>query len=391
MDDFARHRDGNALYQRLRQELAPHEELNQALTKSFSATGFNYSSKSRVTNLSLANENALPATADKKVPNVAAVLDIVRGFSLNIAGALDLKSKRSEALYDLHYNKDNVEISVRLPLLVDYNAQTIYLGPSIFNIALNIASPQEITGKDQLIKINIPELMRELTGSSPELAKLYDDKRFSAQNMDLINNVFKAAIIKAVAGLDDARFSDQPLTELDKKAGVERRIQVKLGHDDTVGIILELIDTIAQTLFQEGAISKNEYAVLLLLTDEEKLDPFLQMIDLAMTQDVSIAPTGYVHALESQLTVTDPKGNFHLGLENVSAFDRYNAPQFSISPETSQLIDFKEVLKAILAINPKTKKTAPSGGVPDKDNSQTGGNDSTLPVPNGQETRDTEI
>src|SRR5690242_12160974 len=113
--------------------LPPHEELNLAVKKSFDSSGFNYSSKSRVTNISMPKLDANVATDDKKLKYAGAALGIVRGFSVNIDGALDMKNKKSEALYDLHYDKDNVEISIRLPLLIDYNTQTIYVGPSLLN------------------------------------------------------------------------------------------------------------------------------------------------------------------------------------------------------------------------------------------------------------------
>src|SRR6266568_1726192 len=104
--------------------LPPHEELNQAVKKSFDTSGFNYSSKSRITNLSFPKPDAKAAPEDKSLKYVGALLDIVRGFSVNIDGALDTKNKKSETLYDLHYNKDNVEVSIKLPLLIDYNTKT---------------------------------------------------------------------------------------------------------------------------------------------------------------------------------------------------------------------------------------------------------------------------
>ena len=110
--------------------LPPHEELTQAVTRSFDANGFNYSSKSRVTHLTVPKQDET-AAGDKDMKYVGAVADIIRGFSVNLDGALDMKSKKSEVLYDLRYDRDNVEISVKFPILVDYNTQTIYIGQSL--------------------------------------------------------------------------------------------------------------------------------------------------------------------------------------------------------------------------------------------------------------------
>jgi len=324
--------------------------------KSFDTSGFNYSSKSRITNFSFPKPDAKAAPDDKSLKFTGAILDIVRGFSISVDGAIDMQNKKSEALYDLHYNKDNVEVSIKLPLLVDYGTKTIYVGPSIFHTLLDIASPPEAGSKGKLIRINIPELLREESADSPELSKMFDGDRFSQKNMDIINNVFKASVIKAVAKLKDANFSDQPLTEQDRKAGIERRIQITMGHNDSVTVILDLIDNISQALFQEGVISKKEYAVLLTVTDRQKIDEFMKKFDMAMTQDVGVN-SGYVRNVVSRLNVADKEGKYKVGVENVSEFTDYNSPHFSIHPEASQFVDFREVLNSIKSFKTKDQKT----------------------------------
>lgn len=339
--------------------LPPHEELNQAVKKSFDTSGFNYSSKSRITNISFPKPDVKAAPDDKIGKYLGALPDIIRGFSVNIDGALDMKNKKSEALYDLHYNKDNVDVSIKLPLLIDYNTKTIYIGPSVLNTFLDIASPLDVESKGKLIRINIPELVRAESEISPEFAKLFGNDRFSQKNMDVFNNVFKVAVIKAAAKLKDANFSDQPLTEQDEKAGIERRIQIKLGHNDAVTAALDLVDSISQALFQEGVISKKEYAVLLTLTDRQKIDGFINKFDMAMTQDVGVANSGYISNVVSRLNVADKEGKYHVGLENVSEFNRYNAPHFSMIPEADKFVDFRDVLESLKALKTKDQKASP--------------------------------
>ena len=148
--------------------LPPHDELNQAAKKSLEATGFNYSSKSRFTNLVLQKQEASAGLGDKGIKGAKGIkgdkslqgdkgdkglkadkglqylgagLNIVRGFSVNIDGAIDLKGKKSEVLYDLHYHKDNVDVSIKLPLYVDSTTQTVYVGTSFLNTMLDVVSP----------------------------------------------------------------------------------------------------------------------------------------------------------------------------------------------------------------------------------------------------------
>jgi hypothetical protein len=350
--------------------LPPHEELNQAVKRSLDATGFNYSSKSRVTNLSLPKQDANAAwgAGDKGLQYLGAGLDIIRGISVNIDGAIDMKAKKSEVLYDLHYNRDNVEISIRLPLLIDYSTQTIYVGTSLLTTVLDAVSPQGPETRGKLIKIDMNDLLKEGASKSPDLAKWIGINRFSAKNMDVFNNIFKTEIQKAVTKLKDSCFIDQPLTEQDKKAGVERRIRINLDHSDSVAVVLDIIDSVAQALHQEGAIDKKEYDVLHTLTDKQVLDKFNDKITLGMTHDVGVAQSGHIGYVATQLTVADKEGNYQVGIENVSSFENYNAPRFSMAPEAGRIVDFKDVLAAMTAAKARDKNASePDGEGPDDD------------------------
>ncbi|MGD0584811.1 MAG: hypothetical protein ABSA86_03410 [Oryzomonas sp.] len=350
--------------------LPPHEELNQAVKKSLDATGFNYSSKSMVTNLSLPKQdaNAAPGAADKGLQYLGTGIDIIRGISVNVDGAIDMKAKKSEALYDLKYNRDNVEVSIKLPLLVDYNTQTIYVGTSLLTTILDAVSPQGPETRGKLIKIDMNDLLKEGASKSPDLAKWIGVNRFSAKNMDVFSNIFKTEILKAVTKLKDSSFIDQPLSEQDKKTGVERRIRINLDHGDSVAVVLDIMDSVAQALLQEGAISNKEYAVLHTLTGKQVSDKFSNKFTLGMTHDVGVAQSGHVGYVVTQLTVADKEGNYQVGIENVSSFENYNAPRFSMTPEAGRIVDFKEVLAALTAAKTKDKNAPqPDEDTPDDD------------------------
>jgi hypothetical protein len=354
------------------QSLPPHEEFNQAIKKSLDTTGFNYSLKNRITKLSIPEKDIPTDSGEKRTKYLETGLDIVRGFSLNADGAIDTKAKKSEVLYDLHYDKDNVEVSIKLPMLVDYNTQTIYVGTSLLNTILETVYPQIPATKGKLIRININEFLKENSENLPELANIIDKNSFNPKNVDSINNAVKAGILKTLAKLKDTCFSDQPLTELDRKAGVERRIRVNLSHKDSVAVVVDLVDSVLQALFQDGVIDKKEYAELLALTDKQTLDGFVDKFTMTMIFDVGIAPSGLVSRVEGQLDLADKEGNYQLGLSNVSTFSSYNAPIFSINPETSGIVDFKKVMDAIKADTEKEQNNAqPSVDAPD-DSEDTG-------------------
>lgn len=330
--------------------LPPHEELNLAAKKSLDATGLNYSSMSRITRLSIPRQEQPEDSADKRITKYLGTgLDIVRALSVNADGAIDMKAKRSEVLYDLHYDKDNVEVSIKIPLLVDYSTQTVYVGSSFLTTILETVYPQAPATRGKLIRINIAELLQESTASTPELSKLIGENRFSPKNIDVLSEAVKSGILKALAKLDDTCCSDQPLTGQDRAAGVKRRIHVQVGHGDSVNAILDLVDGVSQALFREGVISRNEYDALLMLTDKRTRDGVVDKFTMAMIFDVGIAQSGFVSHVESQLKVSDAKGGYQLGLNNVSSFSNYNTPRFSMNPEPGGIVDLKDLLGTIMA------------------------------------------
>jgi len=331
------------------QSLPPHEEINRAFTKSFDATGLNYSSKSRLTNLTVPKQAPAAVAGDKRIQYIQQGIDLLRGLSVNADGAIDTKGKRSEVLYDLHYDRDNVEVSVKIPLLVDYGTQTVYVGSSFFNTILETIYPQAPKTSGKLIRININELLQENAESPLELSKIIAGNRFSSSNIELLNNAFKAGILKAVARLKDTSFSDQALTEQDRSRGIARRIHINASHSESVALVLDLVEGVAQTLLSDGVISKNEYDTLLTLTDRQTLAGITDAFVLTAVFDVGIAPSGFVGLVESQFNMADSGGTYQVGINNVSTISNYNAPRFAMDPEKSGIVDFKELLGAMTA------------------------------------------
>jgi hypothetical protein len=340
--------------------LPPHGELNRAVKKSLGATGLNYSSESKITNLAFQKKVAQADSGDKNQKYLDTGIEILRGFSMNADGAIDMKTKRSEVICGLHYDKDNVEVSIKFPLLIDYGSQTIYVGTSFLNTIFETAFPQAPATRGKLIRINLDELLQESPVSTQKLTNLIDKNRFSSQNMESINSAGRAGILRALAQVNDSCIIDQPLTDQDKQAGIARHIHVNLSHSDSVAVAVDLIDGVAQTLFQDGVISKKEYAVLLTLTDKQSLDGFVNKFTMGAKLDVGIARSGYVGYVDSKLFFTDKEGNNQLGIDNISSFSSYNAPNFTLSPETSGIVNFKELVEAVKADKTEKQEDSPS-------------------------------
>lgn len=331
------------------QSLPPHEELSRAVKKSLDATGLNYTSKNRITNLVVQEIGAQAESDDKRRKYLETGLEILRGVSVNANGAIDKKAKRSEVIYDLHYDKDNVEISVKFPVLIDYGTRTFYVGTSVLNTIFETVFPQAPATRGKLVRINIDELLQENSESTQKLSNLIDKTRLSSWDIDSIDGAVSAGILRALAKINDTCFIDQPLTDQDRKAGIGRHIHVSLGHSDSAAVAVDLIDGVSQALFQNNVINKKEYAVMLTLTDKQSVDAFVNKFNMEMNVDVGIARSGYVGYVDSELHFADKEGKFQVGLGNVSSFSSFNAPSFSLNPETSGIVTFKELEDAIKA------------------------------------------
>ncbi|GAB7028419.1 hypothetical protein [Geotalea toluenoxydans] len=329
--------------------LPPREDLTQAVTKSFSAPGFNYSSKSRITDLTLPEK--VPSVTPSKKTKLALEtgVEVIRSLSINVDGAVDMKAKKSQVLYALRYDRDNVEFAIKVPMLVDYGTQTVYVGTSIYTTVLETLFPQAPSTKGKLVRIDLNKLLQEGAARKPQLANLVGLDLLSGKNMDLINEAIKAAVLKELPQLKDSCFSDQALSDQDKQAGVTRRIRVQLGYAESVALGLGAMASVAEALHQQEIISNDIYNVLLTFTDPKMMGDVMEKFSLTARFDVGVASSGHVSFVEGQYDVADRKGLYRVGIANVSTFSNYGAPSFTMAPGQDNVVDFTELLKAIAA------------------------------------------
>lgn len=336
--------------------LPPREELTQAVTRSFAASGFNYTSKSRITDLNVPRKD-LPKMPGKKT-NLALDkgLEVLDSLSVTLDGAVDTTAKRSQVLYALRYERDNLEVSVKLPILMDYGTQTVYLGTSIYTTVLESLYPDAPSTRGKLIRIDLNKLLQEGTAKKPELAKVVGSNLLNGKNIDLINNAIKTAVLKELPKLKEDCFADQQLSDQDREAGVIRRIRVQLGRSESVSLALGAIENVAEALYHQEIIPGQVYTVLLTLTDPKFAEAAVEKLSINATFHVGIAHSGQVAYVEGQYDMADRQEQFRLGIASVSTFSNYGAPRFTLSPEQKGIVDFTDLLKVIAA--PPAEKTA---------------------------------
>ncbi|HLD22586.1 MAG TPA: hypothetical protein VJA83_01500, partial [Sulfuricurvum sp.] len=164
----------------------PHESLKNGLMKTFDTTGYNYTSTTRITKLSFP-QNETNTTARTSLYLQKGV-DIIRGLSFGINGAIDFRDTiRSEAIYDLHYNKDNVEISMKFPFLFDYSTKTLYMGKTF----LNTIFPMQTEDEGKFIRFDLNDtLISSIIGE--ESMKQFDEKKVLSINTAIQEGTIKA-------------------------------------------------------------------------------------------------------------------------------------------------------------------------------------------------------
>lgn len=327
--------------------LPPHQEVNQALQKTLNTNGYNYTSKSKITLLAVPVKDV--KAAESKQQYIEKGLDLARSVIVSADGAIDMKAKKSEVLYNIQYDRDNVAISIKVPLLLDYTTQTLYVGTTL----LNTIFPLPAASKGKLIKVDLNEVLKLTEGKSDKLKNFLGQKNF-----DAVNEGFKQGVLKGFSSLKETRFIEQPLTSDDKAAGIARHIKVTLNHEESVGLLLVIADALVQRLYQDGILNKEEYDAFVAFTDRQKINTYLATFSMTSTLDIGLTSAGYINRIESRFNAVGKDNRYQVGIENISGFSHYDAPLFSIKPELTGTVDYKEILGSIMAAKAAAKAEA---------------------------------
>jgi hypothetical protein len=117
-------------------------------------------------------------------------------------------------------------------------------------------------------------------------------------------------------------------------------------------------DTLIQRLYQDGVLSKEEYGTLMILTDKQKIDTYLAKFSMAAILDIGLTSAGQISRIESRFSAVGKDNRYQVSVENISGFSRYDAPLFSIKPELTGTVDYKEILEVYLAAKATAKAEA---------------------------------
>lgn len=319
--------------------LPPHEALKDALDKTFDATGYNYTSSTRITKIVFPKKD--DSTSDESNISLNSLylqkgIDIIRGFSIGLNGAVDYTdSIKSEATYDFHYNRDNVEVSMKFPLLFDYSTKTLYVGKTF----LNTIFPMKEADEGKLIRFDLNDsLISTLLGED-------SIKQFEESNARSLNNAMKEGTIKAFSDINGSYFHYTPLTPNEKLSGSVQKIHVSLDRNQSISLILTITDAMIQKMYAESLLTKEVYGTYMLMSDPKQLAPLLENVNLQLDFDFGVNTNGQLVLIQSFINASDKEEKFALGIENTTFLNNFNTPQFSLDPKSSGSIDYMDVFR----------------------------------------------
>ena len=318
----------------------PHESLKNALNKTFDTSGYNYTSTTRITKITFPEETNTTSQEEKIASEKLTSLylqkgiDLIRGFSFGLNGAVNYSNSiQSEATYDLHYNKDNVEVSMRFPFLFDYSTKTLYMGKTM----LNTIFPMKAEDEGKFIRFDLNDtLISTMIGEESM-------KQFDEQKVRSINTAIKEGTIKAFSDINGSYFSYQPLNTLEKNSGSTKKVHITLDRNQSMKLILTIADSLIQKMYSESLITKEAYGSYMFISDPKQLEPLIAELNLQLDFDFGIASDGHIVYLRSLIEGSDKNDRFALGIENTTELKNFNTPKFTLDPKSSGSVDYMEV------------------------------------------------
>lgn len=336
----------------------PHDTLKNAMTKTFDVNGYNYLSTTRITKLSFPkndfnttlNENNGAEENDRTSIYLQKGVDVLRGVSFGLNGAINYSGTlQSEATYDLHYNKDNVEISMKFPFLFDYSTKSLYMGRTF----LNTVFPLKTEDEGKLIRFDLNDtLISTLIGK--EGMKQFDEKIVRS-----INGAMHQGTLKALSDMNSTLFAYRSIELKEKTAGTYTKVHLTLDRNQSLTMLMTILDATIQKMYAETIISKEAYGSYMVLSDPKQLQMLTEELNLAFDFDFGIDSDGYIVYVQTIINASDKTDRFALGIENITTLENFNAPRFTLDPARSGSIDYKKAFEEWAKLIPDESEENP--------------------------------
>jgi len=290
--------------------LSPDVAFKQGINKTFESKGYNYTGSFNVDRLSLKEDksSSMPFNSKK-------IEALSKGAILNVSGAVDIENAKEESLIEYGYHKDNVDVSIKIPILMDFNAQTLYVGNSILHTFL----PETSEYQNKLLKFDLSQksdLLKDLNMSSDESAMV--DKLFSKEWYQKSQKLSKESLNKAFADINATSFSKND----------KNQVVLKLNNEESTKVITTIMNTLLSGGIKEMLPPKEA-------KDMESFTPMLEMMmGMFKTQTqvtTQMDKEGRISNLTTKLNLMDANNTeFDIDLKSNIVFSNFDKPVFLI-------------------------------------------------------------
>ncbi|KIM05023.1 MAG: hypothetical protein KN64_05110 [Sulfurovum sp. AS07-7] len=306
--------------------LSPDVAFKESINKTFDAKGYNYSGEVKLDKLMVkADPSSMPLEM-KKIESIAKAVTI--GFT----GAVDSTNAKEEVTYEYKYNKDNVNFSMKIPVLIDYSKQNIYIGNSLLNTFL----PENEEYQNKLIKVDLSkdsQLLKDLNMSGDDTGNI--NKVFSKEWYDKYQKSTKETVNKAFKDINASSFSRDDKNQL----------VLKLNNEESAKFLTTMVSGIMNGTLKE----------ILPPSEAKELESVTPMIEMMMgmfknqTQFTTrLDGDGKMSNVDMKFDISDTNSSeFNLGFTSNIAFSNFDKPSFTIDTTTPSKTITLQSLKEI--------------------------------------------
>lgn len=354
-------------------EKKPDIALKEALVKSNTATSYNIQGEFKVDRLIV---KTLPAPTKKYNPQE--MIDILKVSTISYDGAVDEANAKVESIYTFKTKYDGIDMSIRIPILIDFRNETLYVGNSMITSILSLATKydKKMKPKDKQELEKVKEIFSKYENTkidlskNGELFKEFDTKKYAKTKKDK-DNLKK---IQKHLSLNEEFF--RKYIALDKKASNEiindinatsfsysktkiansgKTVQISLDNNQTSKLVESIINVTIDMISNDGGL-KPEVDKF----DRTKITPIIALIFQSINANtimrIGLNKDGYISQFNTNLEINDKKNELaNISLTSDISYSNFNNAKFKL--DTANSIEIAEPLKQIKQLEQQKKTT----------------------------------
>ncbi len=352
----------------------PDVALKEAIAKTNSATSYKIKGEIKIDRLII---KSLPAPTKKYNPQE--IVDTLRATTITYDTTIDETNAKVEALCSLNTKYDGIDMSIKIPVIMDYKNETLYFGSSAINSVLSLAKKydKKMKPKD---KINLEKVKSILTEQeyikfdlsengdiAKELSKNKKTKKDKVLIKELQDNftlneeyfkkyiaIRKEARTRIINDINATAFSYSK----NELFGSKKIVQITLDNNKTAKLVESIanlaLDFIAQDKKWKLEIDK---------VDRKKITPIVQIafmfVDINTIMSVGIDKHGYINHFNTKFEISDKKNELgNISISNENSYSNFNNAKFSFDTnDSSKYIGVMELIKKFEALDAPNKKS----------------------------------